>query len=83
MPYRLTAEDMPTFPNIPQGLVEAQGSILAEAGWDFQEHEEPFFIWRIKCTHVHFALERGIPSRFACGVVKRFPTTLAVFLSLS
>ena len=34
MSYRLTAEDMPTFPNIRQGLVDAQGRILAEARWD-------------------------------------------------
>ena len=87
MPYRLTAEDMPTFPNLPQGLVDAQGRILAKAGWDFQEHKEPFYIWRINCTHVHFVLERGaegyVLSRFACGVVKRFPTTFAIFLRLN
>ena len=83
MSYWLTAEDMPTFPNLPQGRVDAQGGILAEAGWNFQENEEPFYIWRINYTHVHFALERGVLGRFACGVVKRFPTTLAVFLRLN
>ena len=82
MPYRLTAEGMTTFPNVPKG-VEAQGNILAEVGWEFQEHEEPFLIWRINCTHVHFVVDRGFLSGFAYGVVKRFPTTFAVFLRLN
>ena len=46
-------------------------------------HEEPFFLWRMNCTHVLFALERGVLSRFACAVFKRFPTTLVVFLRLN
>ena len=83
MSYQLNAEDMPTFPNLPQGMVDAQGRILAEAGWVFREHEDPFYIWPINCTHVHFALQRGVLSRFACGVAKRFPTTLSVFLRLN
>ena len=53
--YRLIAEDMSTFPNIPQGLVDAQGRSLAEAGRNFREHEGLFFILRINCTFVHFA----------------------------
>ena len=55
MPCCLTAAELSTFPNVTQGLVAAQGRILSKAGWDFQEQEEPFFIWRINCTHVHFA----------------------------
>ena len=30
-----------------------------------------------------FASERGVLGRFACGVVKRFPTTLAVLLRVN
>ena len=33
--------------------------------------------------HVPFALERGVLSRFARGVVKRCPTTLVVFLRVN
>ena len=84
MSYWLKAEDMSTFPNIPQGLVDAQGRILAEAVWNFEEHEEPHLAKLLdNFTFVHFALERGVLSRFACRVVKRFPTTLAVFLRLN
>ena len=72
-----------SLPGVPQGLVDVQERIFPEAGWDFQEHEEPFFIWRITCTHVLFALERGVLNRFAYGVVKRFPTTLEAFLRLN
>ena len=66
----LTTPHMSTFPNLPQGLVDAQEK-LSEAGYDFQEHEEPFYIWRINCTHVHFALQRGVLNRFVSSAVSR------------
>ena len=72
-----------TFPKIPQGVVDAQGRYLAEAGHNVQEYEEPLYIWRINCTHVYFALQRGVLSRPACGVAKRFPTTVGLFLRLN
>ena len=81
MSYRLTTQDMSTFPNLPHGLVDARGRTLAALEWDFQEHEVPFFISRIHCTHMHFASERDVLGCLAYGVVNMFPATLAAFLS--
>ena len=41
IPYRLTAEDMPRFPRVPDELVAGRDKVLEEAGWDREEHEEP------------------------------------------
>ena len=61
--YRLMSEDMPKFTDVPQGLVEPRQG--REAGWDREKYKEPRFILHVDCTHINFALDKGVFSRFA------------------
>ena len=80
IPYRLTADDMPEFRR-PPNLHTAVKGVLMMAGWESKV--DPFYIWRIDATRVHFALIKGALSRFACAVQTRYLSTLAVMIWLS
>ena len=79
IPYTLPPPDAESFPQLPPLRQPLEAALFGK--WD--QPGNTYLVWRIDATRVNFALTAGVLSRFCCGVMGRYPTTLAVELKLS
>ena len=77
--YTLTLQDAESFPQLPPLREPLEAALFGK--WD--QLGSPYLVCQIDATRVHFALTRGVLSRFCCAVMGWYRATLGVELKLS